>query len=287
MAYSMTAYATVETPITSGLARWELRSLNHRHLDLSLKLPENFQVMEPVLRELVRRQLTRGKIDCVLRIDRIEAKRDEWVVDPQVLEQLTVASSRIKESFPDAQPLSVHEILRWPSVLGQAQDITQESGQIEKGFQQALDELVAARQKEGEKILECLQTRLTKVDTLVKEIAQRLPQIETHFREKLLKRVEEVSQSVDTDRFHQEVLYALQKMNISEEIDRLKIHLSETKRLLSTEKTLGRRLDFLFQEFNREINTMASKTIDNTVAQHCIELKVLVDEMREQAHNVE
>ncbi len=288
MVYSMTAYANQEIPLKDGVVRWELRSLNHRHLDLSFKLPEWMQDQESALRGIVREHLQRGKVDCVLRVEISLDKQHAISLDEKAIEQLRFANQRVQESFPEATTLSVAEILRWPSVVENINQYTVEfKEEICSSFSGVIKRLLEVRQAEGEKIKNCLMERLTKMQKIVTAIKVSLPEIEERFKIKLAERLDELKAEIHQERFNQEVVYCLQKMNIAEEIDRLVMHLQEAKRVLEQERSVGRRLDFLMQELNREVNTIAAKTTDNEVAQSGIDMKILIEEMREQTHNVE
>lgn len=288
MVYSMTAYASRDVPLSNGMARWELRSLNHRHLDLSFKLPEWLQELEHCFRDMARGHLNRGKIDCCLKLELTDIQKNKLSLDTQIIEQLGVASQQVQRVFPQAKTLSVFEILRWPSVICDSKkDRNDSKEKIQGSFLAVLEDLVSARSMEGEKIKACVEERLDKIELMVGRITTQLPEIEEVYRLKLKEKLEELKVEINQDRFNQEVVYSLQKMNIAEEVDRLKIHLLEARRILSVERSVGRRLDFLMQELNREVNTMASKTTGNSVSQGCIELKILIDEMREQTHNLE
>lgn len=290
MIYSMTAFTSQDIPIEGANVRWELRSVNHRYLEMSFKLPDFLRNLEYALREVIRCEISRGKIECVLKLDWFEEKSVELAVDFQRVDALSKACERIKTHSPSivTQALSPFDFLRWPSIVREVEkDTTEVVHFIQQSFSVALHDLIEAKAREGSKLEAFIQERLKKMHDSVISISARLPDIQKNIRAKLQDKLQTLSVEMDTNRFEQEVLYLIQKMDVSEELSRLMIHLTEIERILKTDKVVGRRLDFLMQELNRETNTLASKVNDTQTIQDSVELKVLIEEMREQIQNLE
>ncbi len=287
MTVSMTAFASKDVLLPIGVAHWELRSVNHRYLELSFKLPETLRDFEFHLRELMRHHLSRGRIDCFLKLDTKEEKV-ELNIDLQLVEQLVAASQKIAKKFSLTSTFSPIDILRWPSVV---QTLERDPSELRKSllesFQLVLEDLIEARKREGLKLKSCIQERLLKMQDKVNKIEIKLPEIQKAIQTRLYEKLTELKIQRDQSRFEEEVVYLMQKIDVSEELDRLKMHLVESQRILAEEKIMGRRLDFLMQELNREANTLVSKMPDGVTVQDSIELKVLIEEIREQVQNLE
>ncbi len=287
MVHSMTAYANQSIQLPNGMARWELRSVNHRFLELSFKLPEFLNDVEPDLRAIAEATLSRGKVECGLRLELSEEKNNAFVINLDVLDQLMVANQEIISRFPTTS-LSVLDILRWPSILQPVQkDWVALKEPLKQSFILALQDLSDTRAREGAKLKKCIQVRLASIRCRLQKTHQRLPLILQEFRTKLLEKLSSLNIEIDPSRFEAVLVSLLQKMDITEELDRLNAHLEEIDRILITEKVMGRRLDFLMQELNREANTLGSKANDKFLSEDAIELKVLIEEMREQIQNIE
>jgi len=283
----MTAFASRDVLLPMGVAHWELRSVNHRYLELSFKIPEIVRDLEFHLRDFTRQHLTRGRIDCFLKLE-LKQEKIELNIDFSLIEQLMQASQKIAERFSLTSEVSLFDILKWPSIVQTPEkDLSEIKKVLLQSFQLVLADLIESRAREGEKLNACIRERLLKMEMQVNKIGAKLPEIQKSVRAKLHEKLVELRIPHDKNRFEEEVIYLMQKMDIAEELDRLKMHLIETQRILVEEKIMGRRLDFLMQELNRESNTLASKIPDGITIQDSIELKVLIEEIREQVQNLE
>ena len=287
MIYSMTGFARVHQQAEWGEAAWELRSVNHRYLELNLRLPEQVRDCEPLVREAIKAILQRGKIDVTLRFQPKEGANG-FAVDQELVNQLLQAHDQLKAQSGVAGELNATTLLRWPGVL-QAQDHNMDV--VKKTLLQwldaALDQLLAQRQREGERITELMLEKLTLVEQQVAIVEQAIPAIQAQQHEKLMARFEEAQVKLDAERLEQELVMLAQKMDVAEECDRLKTHCQEMRHSLEKGGVVGRRLDFLLQEFNREANTLGSKSVDTQTTQAAVELKVTIEQMREQIQNLE
>ncbi len=288
MIRSMTAFARASVETADAELTWELRSVNHRYLEASLRLPEELRAMEPLVRERVNARLGRGKLECVLRCRWIAQLATALELDQERLKSVLEACRLVEKRSAEATSPGVMDLLRWPGVVREPEPDT---GPLQQAalalLDRAIDELVATRQREGEKIKGLLSTRLESIEQQVQGARQRLPQVQAKIREKLEARLAELATRVDNDRFEQELVFLLQKMDVDEELDRLDAHVTEVRRVLERDEPVGRRLDFLMQEFNREANTLGSKSADHETTGVAVELKVLIEQMREQVQNVE
>ena len=287
MIYSMTGFARVHQQAEWGEAAWELRSVNHRYLELNLRLPEQVRDCESLVREVIKATLQRGKIDVTLRFQPKE-RANGFAVDQELVNQLLQAHDQLKAQSGVAGELNATTLLRWPGVL-QAQDHNMDA--VKKTLLQwldaALDQLLAQRQREGERITELMLEKLTLVEQQVAIVEQAIPAIQAQQHEKLMARFEEAQVKLDAERLEQELVMLAQKMDVAEECDRLKTHCQEMRHSLEKGGVVGRRLDFLLQEFNREANTLGSKSVDTQTTQAAVELKVTIEQMREQIQNLE
>lgn len=287
MIYSMTAYAEYEIYTHWGSVRFELKSFNHRYLELSFRLPENLKDLETPLRDIARRHLGRGKVDCALQFLELRDSNEGLTIDLVLVERLVAQCKKIQELLPESTPISPLDILKWPKVIKSADlnsDLVQEP--ILEGFHKAIEELLKKRAEEGMALAILIKERLEKMESLVDSVRKRIPVVIQGYRERLLTRLKSVSEEYDADRLEQELVYALAKLDVEEELDRLATHVKATLDSLETGGAVGRRLDFLMQELNREANTLASKSIDSEVTESAIELKVLIEQMREQIQNL-
>ena len=288
MMRSMTAFARVSGEKTGAELTWELRSVNHRYLEIFIRLPDELRALEPLLRERVNARLGRGKLECVLRWRLAPQLETALELDPDRLKAVMDACREIETRSSEATSPGVMELLRWPGVVRDPEPETAPLQELAlELLGQALDELIATREREGEKISALLTTRLDGIDQQVKKVRERLPKVQIRIREKLQARLAELETRVDNDRVEQELVFLLQKMDVDEELDRLDGHVVETRRVLDSDEPVGRRLDFLMQEFNREANTLGSKSADSETTAASVELKVLIEQMREQVQNVE
>ncbi|WP_455235450.1 YicC/YloC family endoribonuclease [Thiogranum longum] len=288
MIRSMTAFSRVSAENAGTELVWELRSVNHRYLEAFVRLPEELRVMEPLARERVTARLGRGKVECVLRCRWAPQLATALELDQERLRAVLDACREVETRSAEATSPGVIDLLRWPGVVREPEPDT---GPIQEQalelLNQALDELVATREREGRQIRELLLARLKGVEEQVRKVRGRLPEVQARMRQKLRDRLAELETKVDSDRLEQELVYLAQKMDVDEELDRLDGHVAEARRVLELGEPVGRRLDFLMQEFNREANTLGSKSADGETTAVSVELKVLIEQMREQVQNVE
>ena len=288
MIRSMTAFARAEAESASGALAWELRSVNHRYLEISLRLPEELRGLEPQVRDRVGKALGRGKVDATLRFRPLAEGAAALELDPEVVERVGRACADIGRQLGQIQPPNPLELLRWPGVLRETErDLTPLAEAAAALLDQALAELRTSREREGAQIHALLTSRCAAMEALVQEERTRLPAVRARLREKLGARLAELQAQVDQDRLEQELVFLAQKMDVDEELDRLEGHIAEVRRVLGRPEPVGRRLDFLMQEFNREANTLGSKSADADTTRTAVELKVLIEQMREQVQNVE
>ena len=288
MLRSMTAFARTEQQYEFGTLSWELRSVNHRYLDVSLRLPEELRGLEQVLREKIAEKLKRGKVDGSLRLRQETSAAAPVVLDKACAEKVVQACREIASSLDSAAAIDPLAVLRWPGVVKEGdRDVTPIEKAALAQLQQTLDELIATRQREGERIAVMLDQRCIKIDELVAEVRSRRPQVLEQIRAKIDARLADLQVKVDQDRFEQELVLIIQRMDIDEELDRLGAHIAEINNVLKQDDPVGRRLDFLMQELNREANTLSSKSADTETTRAAVDLKVLIEQMREQIQNIE
>ncbi len=288
MARSMTAFARQELVKDWGTLTLELRSVNHRYLDVSLRMPEDFRNLEPKIREKVSAKLARGKIDVGLRFSRTETSSGDIVIDKELVQQIANASREIDHILYNPNAVASLDVLRWPGVIKTPElDSAELTTALFELLEVTLDELLEGRAREGEKLAELIQQRCQSISDVIVEVKKRLPEIMQIWREKLLKRIQDASVEVDENRLEQELAIIAQKTDVDEELDRLVTHVTEVERVLKDQKPIGRRLDFLMQELNREANTLGSKSIDTETTKASVDLKVLIEQMREQIQNIE
>lgn len=288
MTYSMTGFAALEKEVEHGVLVIELRSVNHRYLELQLKVDDQLRSAESMIRELISSKLGRGKVECRINFMRRSKANDGLVLDQQLLSQLAAAASGLQGQFPQSQPLSIADILRWPGVITAeqgAQDALFEA--VKEGLLQALDDMSKSRLREGEKLKEIILQRLADIEGWVAKVKPLLPQQMKAYQERLLAKLQETLKTVDEERIRQELVIFAQRMDVDEELSRLTAHVSEVKRILNADAAAGKRLDFLMQELNREANTLGSKSVSTEVTQVSMELKVLIEQIREQVQNIE
>lgn len=287
MIRSMTAFAKREIKGTWNTATWELRSVNHRYLEIHIRLPEQFRSLELAIRERIRTHLTRGKIDCGLYCDVNSKAQNTMIFNKNLANQLIIAAQWIKMQSAEGiiDPLA---ILRWPGVMvSEVQDLDAISRELLTAFNATLNDFISAREIEGLALKTMIEQRLYGVNTEVSKIRQQIPRIIIWQRKRLMSKLKEAEVQLDTNRLEQEMVMLAQRLDVVEELDRLEFHIQETFKILNTKAAIGRRLDFMMQEFNRESNTLASKSINSSVTASAIELKVLIEQMREQIQNIE
>jgi uncharacterized protein (TIGR00255 family) len=288
MTNSMTAFARKEKQAEWGQAAWELRSVNHRYLEIVLSLPEPFSYLEPLIRKQLQTCLQRGRIEAKLRYKSYNNKSMSIEIDEELAQSLIGAYTKIANMAHTSTSLNPGELLRWPQLL-KFPELTYEAIQPELMtlFTETLDYFCQVRLTEGKAIFELLNQRLIKLNELIHQIRAQLPGILNLQREKLLARLHDIKTSLDPNRLEQEMLLFAQKTDVAEELDRLQIHLHEFKNLLLKKQAQGKQLDFLLQELNREANTLASKSLNAELTLSAVNIKVLIEEMREQVQNIE
>ena len=288
MMLSMTAFSRQQADREWGSLTWELRSINHRYLETSVRLPESFRGLENVIRDTVRKKLNRGKIECQLRFQALETSQSDLQLNKEVIAKLVRANSEINKITDLDNQLTSVEILRWPGVVA---DQGSDADTIEKEaldlFIAALDDLVSSRAREGEALKGMLNQRIVSIREIVASIRGKMPDIICGQRKNLFEKLEELKAELEPTRLEQEITILAQKADVDEELDRLDSHLDEVERVIGSNGQKGRRLDFLMQELNREANTLSSKSIVVDTTLGAVELKVLIEQMREQIQNVE
>lgn len=289
MPRSMTGFARREAKLPWGTLVWEIRSVNHRYLEPSFRLPEDFREIEPNLRDAMRKALQRGKVEASLSVQWEQEGETELGINLVKVAQLTKASQQINGLLgAAAAPVNALDILRWPGVI-QKQELDREA--LHKAaldlFESALTGLIEHRSREGAELEQLIVNRLASVSTHVAAVRTRMPEILAAQREKLQTKLAALQIDLDPERLEQEIVLLAQKADVDEELDRLDTHVIEVKRSLKQTDSLGRRLDFLMQELNREANTLSSKSVVSETTQAAVELKVLIEQMREQVQNIE
>ena len=287
MIYSMTGYAVAARELENAVLNLELRSVNHRYLDIQFRLPDELRSIEPALRETLAARLNRGKIECRISFTPVPGRKSAEL-DQEVLKQALELNRRVRAALPDARSLSAADLLRWPGMLGSdALDVDELRRVCQDLLDKVLEDFTRTRGREGEKLKAILLERATTVEKHLAEVAPRMPQVIAAFQEKLATRLKEALANADEDRIRQEVILFANKIDVDEELTRLTTHIAELRRVLDRGGAVGKRLDFLMQELNREANTLGSKAADVSVTQVSMELKLLIEQMREQIQNIE
>jgi uncharacterized protein (TIGR00255 family) len=289
MIKSMTAFARQSTQTEKGQLTWELRSVNHRYSEVSLRLPDDFRALETEIREKISKTVKRGKLDLNLRLQRNEdSPVSSLELDTGLVEQLTTAAAELGKYMDGPRPMGISEVLHWPGVLISAKtDTTKLQQQAIDLLDLALEELLATREREGEQMQKVILERCASIRTQVLTVKEFLPDIIKIIRDRAQKKLDEYDVTVDEGRMEQEIVLMANRADVAEEVDRLDAHIIEIERVLQQDQPVGRRLDFLMQELNREANTLGSKAIATPISQASIELKVLIEQMREQIQNIE
>lgn len=288
MIASMTGFAAATREVAGGQLAVELKSVNHRYLEFQCRLAEDLRALEPVLREAVAAGLTRGKVDCRLTFTPAGAGERSLVPDGKALAALAGASAVVAGAFPQARPLSVHEVLHWPGVLANAEVAPEAIREdVASLAAQAVGELGQTRRREGEKLAQVLRERLESMAALVARAQPLMPEVMKAYREKLAARLAEAAAAPTDERVQQEVVLYAARIDVDEELERLAAHVAEFRRVLDKGGACGKRLDFLCQELNREANTLGSKSVSSDMTRISVELKVLIEQMREQVQNIE
>lgn len=288
MLRSMTGFARKESQFPWGALSCEIRSVNHRYLEPTLRLSEALRALEPELRERLRKQISRGKIEIAMQLKLEANEGTDLGLNENFARHLSTLAEQIATQLANPSPLNPLDILRWPGVL-QAAEIDQD--ELSKAstslFTQTLEQLVENREREGAELKNFISQRLETVANHAATVRRKLPEIQEAYREKLRSKIESLAVEVDEERFNQEVVYVCQKSDVAEELDRLDAHVQEVSHTLQQKGPVGRRLDFLMQEFNREANTLSSKSMSSETTQIAVDLKVLIEQMREQVQNIE
>jgi len=288
MIASMTGFARREATGPWGTLVCELRSVNHRFLECSFRLPEEVRATEPELRQIATRELRRGKVDCSVSFRATHGAELALDVDAQALERVLARIRDVAAALPGDHTVNVMDVLRWPGVVREentgSEEVVAAAGAL---FVETVADLVAARGREGVRLRELIEQRCTNLEGLVAQVRARLPEVQARVRERLNERVADLKAQVDQDRLEQELVLLLQRLDVDEELDRLTGHIAEIRRIVGASEPAGRRLDFLMQELNREANTLSSKSQDLETTRAAVEMKVTIEQMREQVQNIE
>ena len=288
MLRSMTAYARTTTEADWGQATWELRSVNNRYLDAVFRIPDELRGLEPRFRSAISQHIARGKVECNLRISMTARDDDSLQLDMNLAQQLVKAANTLAPLTNTKDSLRLGEILRWPGVIRPAEtDLAHLASPVLDLLGQAVDDLVATREREGEKIHSMVSQRCADITTIVNTQRPRQPALVEAARERLQQRLADIMENLDHERIEQEIVILASKSDVAEELDRLDAHIAEVRRVIEQKQAVGRRLDFLMQELNREANTFGSKSTCAQSTRASVDLKVLIEQIREQIQNVE
>lgn len=288
MIRSMTAFARSERQHDGWIITWELRSMNHRYLDTTIRLPELLRTLEPVVRERIHDALSRGKLECNLKFQSGTGLPAELFLNKPVAQRLLQLAAELEQFMGPGTGLRPVDVLSWPGVVGEAEpDLEKIQAATLAGLDAALVELIATRQREGERIAQLLLQRCDSMKIQIRQVRLRRPEVVAKLREKLLARLADLALEPDAQRLEQEMAIMAQRLDVEEELDRLDAHLAEIGNVLQRTEPVGRRLDFLMQELNREANTLSAKSADTETTRAAVELKVLIEQMREQIQNIE
>lgn len=288
MTYSMTAFARAQKQFDDSILCWEMKSVNHRYLDVSFRLPEAFRFMEMDLRSLLRNSLSRGKLECQLKYFDACAQNQSLFVNEDLVAALVNTAQQLSSNQHLPNDLSVSQVLTWPGVVHSNQpDMDRLGERVKLVFQEALDQLIAARKKEGQALKQHILDRLDGLDEKLAEAREMAARSNERLKDRLMTRLEDIQMAVADTRIEQEIALQIARLDVREELDRLQTHTNETRTILEHGKIAGRRLDFLMQELNREANTLSAKS-DSSELTHCaVDMKVFIEQMREQIQNIE
>ncbi len=291
MIRSMTAFGRETVQENWGQITCEIRSVNHRYLDTTIRLPEDLRNLEQKIREVIGKYIKRGKVDCSLRLDTSKAEVDTININHKFAHQIIDACQDLNRIAGNNAPIDPFQLLKWPGVIAQNEtDLEPASKATLALIEKALAVMVTTREREGEKIEQIILERCEGISTNVAIVKERMPEVLIKIREKVLSRIADLDIDIDQDNNHrleQELVFQAQKLDVDEELDRLDTHIAEVRRILSTNEPTGRRLDFLMQELNREANTLGSKSADSATTKCAVDMKVLIEQMREQIQNIE
>ncbi|MET0028475.1 MAG: YicC/YloC family endoribonuclease [Candidatus Thiodiazotropha sp.] len=288
MISSMTAFAREEYRGDLGNMSWEIRSVNHRYQEVYLRMPEELRALEPAVRELLNSRLSRGKLDVSLKFKPGEQADTALRINQRLVEQVLEAEQDLADRYDLDSALGTRDLLRWPGVLEeQEQDFTPVKQQAMQLLETAIDSLIDNRLREGERLGEIILQRCRSLHTEVNRVRELMPDVLEGVRNRIRERLAEVLDELDETRVEQEMVLLVQRLDVDEEMDRLETHLDEVARVLEADEPIGRRLDFLMQELNREANTLTSKSNNVEITRSAVEMKVLIEQMREQIQNIE
>ncbi len=288
----MTGFARLQESNEAGSITWEIRSVNHRYLEPGFKLPDDFRQLEPDIRKLLARYLARGKVDIGLRYKINPGQQNEITLNPDIVHSLRVVEQEVLNIVHEGSKLSVADILSWPGVISDVErDLSSLNELAMSGLEKALQQLQQGRETEGKAIDEMIRQRCGQISDIVAELRKRRPEVMAALREKwenaLDEKLEQWRETANENRLEQELVMLAQKLDVDEELERLDTHVVEVLKVLDRDEAVGRRLDFLMQELNREANTLGSKSQDSATTQLAVDLKVLIEQMREQVQNIE
>ncbi|HED34359.1 MAG TPA: YicC family protein [Gammaproteobacteria bacterium] len=284
----MTAFARCSDEQAWGVLTWELRSVNHRYLDPQIKVPESFRNIESAVRNRLIKQVKRGKLDCALYYRPSQEQQTEICVNKDYANAIIEACLAISKPLHQPSEMNVIEVLKWPGVVESPQlDLTSVTQAALELFDRALESLCESRQSEGGRLQQMLETRVLAMRQIVESERLRRPQVLQQTRDRLIKKLDELQVNCDKDRLEQELVYLVHKMDVDEELDRLESHFTEVEDTFKRDEPVGRRLDFMMQEFNREANTLGAKSAAIETTRASVDLKVLIEQMREQVQNIE
>lgn len=288
MPYSMTGFARQAQQTTWGDISCEIRSVNHRYLEPTIRLPELLRACEPSIREQLRKQLQRGKIELSLQLNVATESEQGFAINTATLGALSEAINQVKKIHPNTQDVDPLKLLQWPGVVQQSQlDTDAIEATANTLVKQTLESLLAHRQREGQELKALIEERLGQIDELVISVRAQMPTILASQKDKLRQRLDEFKTELDETRVEQEMVILANKADVAEELDRLQTHLTEVQHILQQKGPIGRRLDFMMQELNREANTLSSKSLTSDTTQAAVSIKVLIEQMREQIQNIE
>lgn len=288
MIYSMTGFASVTRELPGSALSVELRSVNHRYLDLQFRMPEDLRPLEPGLRELLVAKLQRGKVECRIGLNSLPHAPRALDLNNELLKQLRALSEKLRLAWPSVPGLTASDILHWPGMLeSDTVSLDEMRAACHEALHDVLEEFTESRAREGEKLKALLLERVAAAEQQVAIVAPRMPQVIAAYQEKLTAKLREAMAAGDDERIRQEITLFVNRIDVDEELSRLTTHLNELKRILSAGGAVGKRLDFLMQELNREANTLGSKSADIQVTKVSLELKLLIEQMREQIQNIE
>lgn len=288
MTLSMTAFARHETHTEQGTLNWEIRSVNHRYLEISFRLDDAFRSLEMPMRKLLSDKLSRGKIEATLRYKAPESEQTKLQLNDELANSVIAHYQQLAGRAENPASLDMMRVLQWPGVI-QTPSLDQQAlaNAVMQSLETAAADLLASRAREGEALQQMIEQRCGQINDIAINVRQRMPQILDSYRQKLAEKVAELNINLDPDRLEQEMVLLAQKSDVAEELDRLQNHVNEVKHVLQRNEPIGRRLDFLMQELNREANTLGSKSIDTDTTRYSVDLKVLIEQMREQIQNIE